>query len=267
MEYFFTGVVFIFGLLIGSFINVLALRFGFEESPRHRSACQSCAETLHWYELIPVVSYLALRGKCRACGSKISLQYPLVELGVGILFAVSYSMAVPFISVFQFIGFIGLLFFWSAFVVLLLYDIRHTLVPTAFVVPLVAGAFFVRICEALTLQAAFPIYDALFGACALGAAFLAIVLVTRGKGMGLGDVYVSVALGALFGLARGIEVVTLAFWIGAVVGILLIALKKKVRMKSEVPFVPFLFVAALIGAYTTISPFALVGAFTTLLWP
>lgn len=259
--------VFIFGLLIGSFVNVLTLRFGFTETPRHRSGCQACAHALRWFELVPVISYVVLRGRCGVCGSAIALQYPLVELLVGGLFVATYLAASPILSVWHVFSFAALLMFWASFILLLIYDIRHTLVPTAFIVPLVLSAIAARVGETFFVGSLLPFQDALLGALLLGGAFLVLVLITRGKGMGLGDVYVAAALGVLFGAGRGIEVVTLAFWIGAAIGIALMLVKRQVRMKSEVPFVPFLFVAAVLGAYTAISPFALVGMFSIALWP
>lgn len=288
METVATLFIFVFGLLIGSFINVLSLRFGFTESTRHRSECQACSAHLSWYELLPLVSYIFLRGKCRTCGSAISMHYPLVEFLVGSIFAVSFATIFPFPNGIHLFSFALLLFFWSAFVLLLIYDIRHTLVPVRFVIPLFISALLIRVIETVEYATLFPLYDALLGALALGGFMFLIVIVTRGKGMGLGDVYAALVLGLFFGLVRGIEVLTMAFWIGAVVGLFLIAHTSFVRrrsarrlssseekhsgelpgkgfkMKTEVPFIPFLFVSALIGAYTHISPLALINATYTL---
>lgn len=264
MELLFLFFFFVLGLLIGSFINVVTLRFGFSETSRKRSQCQACQTTLRWYELVPLVSFLALRGRCRTCGSRLSYQYPLVEFGTGMVFAWSYATSSPLVGVLPSVSFIILLFFWSTFIALLIYDLRQTLVPTVFAAPLVFFAFLIRGGESLALLSPFALYDAVVGAALLGGALLSIVLITRGKGMGMGDVYVAAALGVFFGIARGIEVITLAFWIGAVVGMLLLGLKKGFKMKSEVPFVPFLFTAALIGAYTHFSPFLFVGNLVTL---
>lgn len=284
------GVIFFFvlGLLIGSFINVLTLRFGFKETPRHRSACQACQTTLAWYELLPVLSYVLLRGKCRSCGSRIALQYPLVELGTGALFVVSFIAAFPIVTLGGALSFAALLLFWASFTALVVYDLRHTLVPTVFVLPLLGAAALLRVGEVMFIGSYAPLYDALLGALLLGSIIGVLVLVTRGRGMGIGDIYIALALGVMFGVARGIEVLTMAFWIGAIVGLGLIALgavkrrtrlsslgaaqtaqvhQKQFRMKSEVPFIPFLFAAALLGAYTWFSPFVWAGTLTNLLWP
>lgn len=281
--------LFIFGLLIGSFVNVLTLRFGFVEHTRPRSECQACAQTLSWYELIPLLSYVLLRGKCSACGAKISIQYPLVELLTGCLFLWTYFVFAPVESLLVLVPIMLLLLFWASFVALLVYDIRHTLVPIHFVAPLFSAALLTRIYEAFLFGSYAPLVDALFGALTLGGFMLLIVLITKGKGMGVGDIYVAGALGILFGVTRGIEVLTLAFWIGAVVGVALVvysgvrqgALQRSLssleknnkntspgkgfKMKSEVPFVPFLFVAAVLGAYTGIAPFELTATLISLL--
>lgn len=290
MESIFAVLVFIFGLLIGSFINVLSLRFGFSENSRPRSECQACTKQLHWYELVPLVSYIVLCGKCSVCESKISLQYPLVELLTGVLFAWAYLAALPLLNVLALVPLVLVFAFWALFVLLLVYDVRHTLVPLHFVLPLFAVAVLLRVYEWAVFDFTFVLYDALFGFVALAGFIGLIVLVTRGRGMGVGDIYVAGVLGVFFGFVKGIEVLTLAFWIGAVVGVGMVLYsriahylrtkklysqttdrvekgdRKGFRMKSEVAFVPFLFVAAVLGAYTDISAFELVNVITQLLW-
>ncbi len=273
--------MFLLGLIVGSFLNVVIFRFGFYESKRPRSQCQSCQHTLVWYELIPLLSYFFLLGTCRYCGSRLSLQYPLVELATGLLFlGVAYG-AFPFISIWHLFSFVVLLVFWSSFLVLVVYDIRHTLVPSLFAWVVLGSVILVRVFEAFSMNSVTPLLDAFLGALVLGGFFTAIVFLSHGKGMGVGDIYIASALGVLFGVGRGIEVITIAFWIGALIGVSLILapriaffIRKMVfslsphrrgvsqtegnfwfKMKSEIAFVPFLFIAALVGMFTTISPF------------
>lgn len=253
---------FIFGALIGSFLNVVILRYGFHEAPRARSGCAACGGQLRWFELVPIVSFVFLRGRCAKCGSAVSLQYPLVELTLAGLFLGSFLLAYPFSSTLLIVQFALLLVFWSAFVLLTAYDIRHTLVPFPFALTLMVSAALVRISESLFLGNFFSLYDAFWGAVLFGGILFFLFIITRGKGMGFGDVYVGVALGFLFGLVRSFEVITLAFWIGAAIGISLLILKKGVKMKSEVPFVPFLFIATVIGLFTAFSPLAFIAALT-----
>lgn len=256
-------IAFIFGVLIGSFLNVVVLRYGFVERVRSRSECQACEKALKWYELVPVVSYIALRGKCGGCESKLSWQYPCVELLTGSVFALVF---VSFMQVYTALSFImlGTLFvFWASFIVVTVYDVRHTLIPLPFVGVLMISAFLFRGVEAWSHASTLPVQDAFFGALLFGGFLLFLYLITRGKGMGFGDVYVGIALGALFGLSESVEVITLAFWVGAVIGIILLAIKKGFKMKSEVPFVPFLFIAAAISAFTAFSPLTFLVSIST----
>lgn len=258
METYFVILVFIFGTLVGSFLNVVVLRHGFSESKRNRSGCSACGKILVWYELVPILSFLFLRGRCSECESKLSWQYPIVELLTGLLFAGSFMLTYPFVSVMELLIFTALLVFWSSFIVLTVYDIKHTLVPLSFSLSLIGSALFVRLFEALSFSSMMPLYDALIGGLIFGGFLLLLYLLTRGKGMGLGDAYVGVALGIFFGTIKTFDVIIISFWIGAVIGIILLVLKKGFKMKSEVPFVPFLFLGTLIGAFTDFSLIALI---------
>lgn len=256
---------FLFGLIVGSFLNVVVLRFGFSEHARARSGCQACNKPLRWFELVPLVSFIVQRGVCRGCGSSLSLQYPLVEVATAILFTLVVWVSAPLSTLASVMATGALLVFVSAFLVLLVYDIKHTLVPLSFAWTLMVSALAVRVADAFSLGRAFPLYDGILGAIVLGSLFTFIVAVTKGKGMGAGDIYVAVALGLVFGVVEGVEVAMLAFWIGALVGITLMALKKNATMKTEVPFVPFLFVAFCIGMFTSFSPFLIINTLIALL--
>ncbi len=272
MEAFSLVVVFVFGLMVGSFLNVLSLRFGFSEATRHRSGCQACGETLAWYELLPVISYLALRGRCRSCGSALSKQYPAVELLVAILFTITVWFA-PLANAIDVAVLVALLAWLCVFVVLVVYDLRHTLVPIPFALSLIGGGALLRVLEALMVTSVAPLIDAALGGAALAGFIALLVWLTKGKGMGTGDIYVALALGIFFGLVRGVEVMTIAFWLGALFGVSAVTYRflstaiaprgasKRLRgltMKSEVPFVPFLFVATLVGLYIPISPLSVI---------
>lgn len=258
---------FVFGLIVGSFLNVLVFRSGFMEKARPRSSCLACGHTLAWYELIPLVSFVLLRGRCSACGSALSPQYPLIELSTGFLFLFAANASFPLGSVADALRLGGQLIFWAVFLLLVVYDLRHTLVPRNFAWLLIVAAMAYAAEGALTAGSWTVLADSALGALTLAALIGSIVIATRGKGIGSGDVYIALALGVLFGLARGIEVLLLSFWIGAVVSIFLLIVKKGVRMKSEVPFVPFMFVAALIGTYSTFSPFVFVSQLSNIVWP
>lgn len=270
--------VFLLGAVIGSFVNVAVLRFGFSESPRHRSACQGCSAPLRWFELIPLISFLILRGRCARCESKISVQYPIVELGTGVLFAASYILLEPYGGLFHFFSLLALFLFWAAFVGAVVYDVRHTLIPVPFAAALVCFALLYRIAASLAAESAAILYDGLLGALLLGAIIGAIVLVTRMRGMGVGDISIAASMGLLLGWWNGLDALILSFWIGAAVGILLIIVsrfsprsalpagQRQLTMKSEVPFVPFLFAGTLIVAFSSISSFSLITALTALMF-
>ncbi|MEK7613643.1 MAG: prepilin peptidase [Patescibacteria group bacterium] len=287
MEFFLLGIFFL-GSIVGSFLNVVVFRFGFQEAPRSRSACQACGHTLQWFELFPIASFIFLRGKCRACGSALSPQYPLMELSLGILFVLT-MLAVPFpLTLVGILFFASALVFWAVFLAITVYDLKHTLVPSVLAWWLIGSAVAMRGLDALLFSDPALFVDGVIGGV-LSAFFIGIVvLVTRGRGMGAGDIYIAGAIGILFGLSRGFEVLLIAFWIGALVGIALIGggylyrtyrlppfLRSKnlqrgkggFRMKSEVPFVPFLFLATCIGMFTHFSPLALIATYTGILWP
>lgn len=251
-----TIVLFIFGLAIGSFLNVVALRYRgnrFLFSPKvigGRSHCPSCKRTLRWFELVPLVSFAAQGGRCRHCKKRIGFQYPLVELLSGLIFVL-----VPL----RLGGGLALSASWiAAFEVLLLItyvDIRLQIVPDELDIILgalavIAGAFYVAGAGVMNRSFLGP-SAAFFGlqnnfwwnhlaGALFGAAFFAfLIFVTKGKGMGWGDVKLSVPLGFLFGWPDILPLYGTAFVVGAVVGGALLLGKLK-TMKSALPFVPFI---------------------------
>ncbi|PIR85203.1 hypothetical protein COU15_02240 [Candidatus Kaiserbacteria bacterium CG10_big_fil_rev_8_21_14_0_10_45_20] len=270
------SLVFLFGVVVGSFVNVLIMRFGFTERTRHRSSCQSCATQLAWYEMVPILSYLFLGGKCGHCKSALSVQYPIVETLVGILFFTSWYTLDPPSSIVGLLSLLTLFFFWATFVVIVVYDIRHTLIPLLFAWTLIASAVVFRILLALQSGTIDPLVGGAVGALVASVILGGIVLVTRMRGMGIGDIYIGVALGVLFGGLQALDVLILSFWVGALVGIILMVAQRfsplasllgsraGLTMKSEVPFVPFVFIGAVLGMFTNVSAFLLVDSLMTL---
>src|ERR1035437_5647474 len=127
-----TIIFFVFGLIIGSFLNVVILRLNTQKSLGGRSACMSCMNKLSWYELIPVFSYLGLRGRCRNCKTKISIQYPLVELATGLIFGLLFLkfQDVFFLDTFSFsFTYAYYAFMFSLLVVVATYDLKHKIIP------------------------------------------------------------------------------------------------------------------------------------------
>lgn len=255
--------LFMLGASVGSFLNVVILRFGYTEARASRSHCAQCNSQLTAADLVPLLSYLWLSGHCRRCGSRLSAQYPLVEVGTGLVFVASYVVVQdPFL-------FLASAGFWTAMMGLVVYDIRHTLVPLPFVYALFGFALLRILTDALSLASFAPVSDAFVGALVCGGFFAFITLLTRGRGMGIGDAYIAAAIGAMFGLEVGVVSGVFAVWIGAVTGILLIFFQaafkqlrksaglKRVTLKTEIPFAPFLALGALVAFTTGLAPVVL----------
>ncbi len=246
------------GLCVGSFVNVLVLRHGYRERPNPRSACAACHHQLGALDLVPVFSYLLLQGRCKHCGSRISSQYIFVEVLVAALFAVTYYTLAP-VSVLEYIAAASYAAAWAALTAIVVYDIRHTLVPMPFVYALYAAAVARVGADAYGFMD--PVgfgLDALLGAVTIGGFFAVISLVTRGRGMGIGDAYIAAGIGALLGLPGAILAATLAAWTGAAYGLMGIAVKQlfprmrivglseRATLKAELPFAPFLMLGAVV---------------------
>lgn len=217
-------ILFVFGTIIGSFLNVAALRWNSGRSLGGRSACASCGKQLTWKELIPLVSFLWQRGRCVDCRARISRQYPLVELWTGVVFA-----TVPFVIVPVF----------CFYTVILIYDLRHKIIPDALSYTAAALALLVAL-SGLSPHRSFLLLDWLAGP--LLAVFIGgLWLVTRGRAIGLGDAKLALSIGFLLGAAMGFSALIVAFWIGALWGLGAMYFSRKgLTMKSELPFAPFL---------------------------
>ena len=248
----FTTIFFILGLIIGSFLNVVILRLNTERSFGGRSGCMTCMNQLSWYELIPVFSFLGLRGRCKKCKARISIQYPLVELITGFIFA---ALFLKFQNIFFFGQTLIFSFTYAYYVavfslllVIAVYDIRHKIIPDTLALALgllaFIGLFFFN-------SSGFFLHIPSFWEFAFGlfiaAPFALFWLVSSGRWMGLGDAKLAISLGWLLGLSRALSGVVFAFWIGAVVGITLVIFSKKHGMKSEIPFAPYLVLGTLLA--------------------
>ena len=232
LVYFF---VFIFGLAVGSFLNCVIYRLEIGGSfLKGRSYCPHCKHVLAWKDLIPIFSFLILKGKCRYCKKKISLQYPLVELFTGILFAfTTYNLQPTTLQ--QTLILCCQLFVFSCLVIIFIFDLKHYLIPDKIIYPAITIAFLNQILtsniEHLTSNVILGILPSLF--------FLAIILISHETWMGLGDFKLSILMGLILGWPKILVSLFFAFFSGAVVGLILILLKRK-TMKSQIPFAPFL---------------------------
>jgi prepilin signal peptidase PulO-like enzyme (type II secretory pathway) len=228
---------FIFGLFFGSFLNVLADRLSRDESfITGRSYCEYCRHTLSFLDLIPLLSFLFLLGKCRYCKKKLSWYYPFSELMTGTLFALTIVL-LPFSSMLQLFF---SLFIVSCFIVIFSADFHYGIIPDKIVFPAVGISllFYSFIYGA-------GIFTYIVSGIGAGLFFLALFLITKGKGMGFGDVKLALFMGIFLGFPGIVYALYIAFLTGAGVSLILILWKKK-HIKSTVPFGPFLVFGTLI---------------------
>jgi len=243
----FYAFIFLFGLCVGSFLNVLICRLGSENKKGigGRSHCPKCGHQLSWLDLVPVLSFILLRGKCRYCQKSISIQYPIMELATGVLFVfifinLSTSDVVPTSDVITLIYF---LFIASCLIVIFVSDLKYFIIPDEIIIGGVIGTLLYKLFGILDLgfvsDFGFRISDLkillnpiLSGFSAL-VFFLAIVLITKGKGMGLGDVKLAFLMGLILGWPNILVALLLAFIFGALVGLSLIVFS---RVPFETPF-------------------------------
>lgn len=262
--------VFIFGAIIGSFLNVVALRFNTGFSLGGRSKCFSCSKTLHWYELVPIVSFIFQKGKCRGCYSKISWQYPIVETLTGLIFLATFNKIFSPFLIFSFPNFLLLTFYFITFsllIVISIYDLKHKIIPDELVYTFIVISFikmvFLFVFFPPILYSIFYILSSVLAGPILFLPFFLLWLVSRGRWMGFGDAKLALGIGWFLGLTSGISALFIAFYSGALVGVGMIAfqqfLKKfkgkffglnmnrnNLTMKSEIPFGPFLILGLLL---------------------
>lgn len=227
--------IFVFGLIIGSFLNVCIYRIPAGESiVRPPSACGACGKPLKPLDLIPVISWVFLAGKCRHCGEYIQIRYPLVELMTALLFSVVYWryglewILLPYLTL------------TAILIAILFIDVDHGIIPNGInIFALLSFIFFNMILRYM----AWP--DALVGAAIGGGFLFLLVLLSRGSAMGMGDVKLMAVLGLYLGWKNIVLTLLLSFIIGGVFGMLLIISKKKSR-KDAIPFGPWIAVAAFI---------------------
>lgn len=249
--------LFLLGLAIGSFLNVLILRTNTGMKLGGRSRCFSCLKKLEWTDLIPVVSYLTIRGRCRHCGSGISIQYPLVEMATGIVFvSLAYFMNPLVGGIVPILRYVLAAAFFSILVAISLYDIRHKIIPDQFSVALfVIAVLFEAFAFYTTRDGGAVGVDILSG---LGAfSFFALLwFVSSGRWMGFGDAKIAISIGLFLGFPGAFLAILFAFWIGAFFALTMLALAQYSR-KTEVPFAPFLavgsYLAFLIAASNLLS--------------
>jgi len=239
--------IFLFGLIIGSFLNYVIYRLSVEgysflkdfTNLKSRSYCPNCKHILDWKDLFPVFSSIFLRGKCRYCKEKISWQYPLVEIFTALLFVLIYN---------QKLGFVDMAFmFYIACVLIIIFafDLKHYLIPDKILFPAILITFTYRLFQFGLIN---NFFNYLLGAILGSLFFLIVYLVSNGVWMGFGDVKLAILLGLILGFPIIIVGLFLAFFVGAIIGLIIIFSGKK-SLKSEVPFAPFLITGTFIAMF------------------
>lgn len=237
----------ILGAILASFVGVVSERVHTGQSwKKGRSRCNSCRHVLHGKDLLPVLSWVFSKGRCRHCGSSVPARYALFELAMGALFAGAYMV----------LGFgVPLMLFLITLVVLgyiVLYDLRHMLVP-------VDGMIIFLLLSAVFAAFASPTLDAFMvrSLIATGVALFTYALhaLSGGRAMGLGDTPIAFGLALLVGGPDAISGLLFSFWIGALVGVgILLTRAPGKRRGIAVPFVPFLVAGYLVAFFTTWNP-------------
>lgn len=234
--------VFFLGASLGSFLAVWAERGSLRKAARGRSHCGNCTLTLKGHHLIPVLSWLGLRGRCGHCKRRLPFTYLLFEAGLGFALVLLWGHHFGFgLDVLQATPlawslFLRSLFFTLVFALLFAYDLFHQLLPDRITIPAIIIALVWNI--ALGLDAR----DLALGALAVGGFFALQFLISRGRWIGGGDVRMGILLGALLGLVGGVEALFIAYILGAAVAIVML-LSGAATRKTMIPFGTFLALA------------------------
>lgn len=233
----YTLIFFLYGLIFGSFFNVVGLRVPNKTLLKdNRSYCDTCDRTLTWKELIPIFSYIRQKGKCTTCHEKISLFYPFIELLTGLLFALTYL--VFGLSNELILGLILI----SLVIPVTVSDLQYQRIPNRillFFLPLLVGY---RIIFPLD-----PFWNSLVGAASAFILLLVIILVSKG-GMGMGDLKYFTLFGFVFGLWEFLLLFFLSTVFGTIGGLIIMKTQNKGR-KTKIPFGPYIGLAALTVLY------------------
>jgi leader peptidase (prepilin peptidase)/N-methyltransferase len=232
--------VFIFGLAVGSFLNVCIYRLPLKKTIIFpASHCPKCGNKIRAYDNIPILSYIVLGGKCRFCKERISLIYPAVELLSGLIFLslyLWYGLSWDFAS---------RLFLFTSLIVIFFIDLKHQLIPDLITLPgIVAGVVFSLLSKSPSFL------DSLIGLFSGGGLFYLVALagdkIFKKESMGGGDIKLAAMLGTFLGWQKILLVFFLASFLGALVGIIFLALIPKLREKRLIPFGPFLAISTVI---------------------
>jgi leader peptidase (prepilin peptidase) / N-methyltransferase len=236
LEYYLAVVSLLLGLVVGSFLNVVIYRLPRKESlVRPASHCPSCGNPVRWHDNVPVLGWMMLRGKCRDCGQRISVRYPLVEAITGIAFLLCFlrfGVDWPLLVAWTFV---------AAAVAVAFIDYDHRIIPDKIVLPGLLIGLIASI--AINPQDWWKYLAASAGA----AVFMFVLAMIWANGMGPGDIKMAAFMGAVLGSGVIIALFT-AFFVGAVAGVILMATHKRTR-KDSIPFGPYLAIGAVLGVF------------------
>lgn len=251
--------IFILGLIIGSFLSALTYRLPKGKSVFYgRSFCPHCKKKIVWFDNIPLLSYILLKGRCRRCHKRISWRYPAIEFATGLSFVAIFTLlnnctttfrGLPFkggalCSLSEHLGFFSLPFFLlvvSALIVIFVIDIENQIIPDRLIFFLFLITFFL-----LLFSSSPTLFTHLLSGFTAASFMLLIHLATHGRGMGLGDVKFALFAGTLLSWPQTVVWLYTSFVIGAIIGVILVALRKA-KFGKQIPFGPFLIISLFIS--------------------
>ena len=240
---------FIFGASIGSFVQVIVTRLNVAPILKGRSKCLSCGEALRPSDLVPLFSYIYLRGKCRYCKTSYGISALVIELIFGVTFLLLYLLILKgqvslMVSV-SWLAYYSLLFIVLG--VMALYDRIHSYIPISFISSYLVLTFIMFVMRFGQDSHLANLLSPLF----VAAPFLLIWLITKGKGLGFGDVILFFGVGMFFETLQGLAVLVISVWAGALYGLYLkYIVNKKKSGSTAMPFVPFIVLAFLVVLFT-----------------
>ena len=230
MESYYYVLALLIGLSLGSFFNVIIFRFDSGRTVvKGRSECLSCRSVIRWFDLIPVLSYFILRGRCRKCKENISPLYPIVEISTAVILLLLF-LNTPVISYLTLLNTLVVLLL----VLVIFLDIRYFIIPDKIAILLTAATIGLK-----TLGNNEDFLYLLISALGLTAFFAILFLVSKGRWIGLGDIKLIFLIGLLLGYPMGYIAIVSSVWLAALFSMALLVVKKA-TMKTEVPFGSFL---------------------------
>ena len=264
IQIFYNVLLFIFGGAIASFSAVVADRYGVMRIVNDRSRCLSCNRKLSYWENIPTISYLLLKGRCKTCKSYIPIGYFLLELFSGILFIYLFNIIFLWTNNITEIILLFIVFtlIYSLGIIISIYDMKHKFIMESALYILFALSFTVMAYRQY-IDAVIGIdYINLFSGFIIATPFIILFTISRGGWLGLGDILLYIALGSLLPLQYSIYIFLYSIWIGSIVSIILLIIEKGKNMKSQIPFAPFIFSGLLLVFILKSDPLGIVEVFS-----